>query len=584
MANYFKTQIFIVVIMLALLYNGFVETKHEGPRKCPDYCKCSLYKNRNLANCSGRNLIDPNVEIPTVVQILDLKNNDLTTIDSNCFSNFKHIIQLCLGRNAIYSIDVDAFRKLILLNSIDLSYNRLDALDPNTFKSNFLLYYIDLEGNKFTSLPKGPFIISQSVRSLNLQNAQLSQVNKEMFSKMPQLEQLNLSGNLLITLSFDIFTDVENLKFVNLSFNNWICDEGLSNAINNIRDTGTTVEILNCNIISLDRESEEEVTVEQDFEFSQPEEEPKQKMKKFERMEMELTTEFPILNISADMPDFWLELEDKKYSEEEFSEANTDDLCVQLLRNPDCNVRIPFMFCELYGTYLEANQLRDIYNFATESSVPAYNTSDINYAFFFGTAIGMIAIILVLSCALLLDRAKRTENNATNEHTIRISIPQQEEPNRRPQRFTDPPPYQELHSPPRRREPRTVTSSIIRHHTADAPSSFLSRLLGRSGGRQAYRAFNQNTATLIRRLSRSNLFVNRSISNNANASTQPPTSTETAVAPRDSYFTPLESVSCFGYERAETPPPTYGDAVNDSGTENMSDVTTVTTTQEDIVE
>lgn len=94
-------------------------------------------------------------------------------------------------------------------------------------------------------------------------------------------------------------------------------------------------------------------------------------------------------------------------------------------------------------------------------------------------------------------------------------------------------------------------------------ATFIARLFERPSRHQYYRTLNQNTATLIRRLSRSNLFNNRSsqhfyggesnnspeLTNNASQETEP------FAISRQSRLTPTAP-------RSETPPPSYGDVIS----------------------
>lgn len=108
----------------------------------------------------------------------------------------------------------------------------------------------------------------------------------------------------------------------------------------------------------------------------------------------------------------------------------------------------------------------------------------------------------------------------------------------------------QVHRQPRRRAATSQPhrTAVVRYEGPVA-ENFLSRLFGRPARRQYYRTINQNTATLIRRLSRSNLFNNRLSQHYADRqnSTEPP-------SPETADFRPSAP-------RPETPPPCYGDVV-----------------------
>lgn len=99
-----------------------------------------------------------------------------------------------------------------------------------------------------------------------------------------------------------------------------------------------------------------------------------------------------------------------------------------------------------------------------------------------------------------------------------------------------------------RRRPAPAPRSMVRYEGPVA-ENFLSRLFGRPARQQYYRSINQNTATLIRRLSRSNLFNNRLsqhfVERQTSAESNSPESQDYAASA----------------PRAETPPPSYGEIV-----------------------
>lgn len=154
--------------------------------------------------------------------------------------------------------------------------------------------------------------------------------------------------------------------------------------------------------------------------------------------------------------------------------------------------------------------------------------------------------------------------------------------------------------------PRSRISRRRRHHAVDPANAanqtnalvcrdyassqgrdnFLSRLFGRPARHQYYRTINQNTATLIRRLSRSNLFNNRLSQHfaaegreqhdraaTATDTTQAPTAPSSPGSEEDERFydevffgtetvvTPEQPAVIEFCNRPETPPPSYGDVV-----------------------
>jgi Leucine-rich repeat (LRR) protein len=52
---------------------------------CPQYCKCSILLGMRSATCVGQRL--PNIEtgVPSNVQILDISNNSISTLENEGF-------------------------------------------------------------------------------------------------------------------------------------------------------------------------------------------------------------------------------------------------------------------------------------------------------------------------------------------------------------------------------------------------------------------------------------------------------------------------------------------------------------------
>lgn len=106
---------------------------------------------------------------------------------------------------------------------------------------------------------------------------------------------------------------------------------------------------------------------------------------------------------------------------------------------------------------------------------------------------------------------------------------------------------------PRRSNPqrgRNASSRAVVRQPYGPEDNFVSRLFGRPARHQYYRTINQNTATLIRRLSRSNLFSGRD---------REPSSPGTPPAATSRFYTDVVETGTAA--RPETPPPNYGDVV-----------------------
>lgn len=105
--------------------------------------------------------------------VLDLSNNDISSLTRRHFERLKNLKVLFLSSNKINSLPSDIFVNLTELKRLDLSGNplELDALKT--------------EG----------FLVSTSLEELNLDDCNISELPEAMFNNMTQLRNLTLSGN-----------------------------------------------------------------------------------------------------------------------------------------------------------------------------------------------------------------------------------------------------------------------------------------------------------------------------------------------------------------------------------------------------
>lgn len=180
------------------------------------------------------------------MEILNLSGNEITTIDSDCLSNYKDLVKLSFARNSIHTIELFAFESLEKLNYMDLSDNRLEVIDNRILERNEKLTFLDLSKNKFMLLEDKSLIISESLEFLSLRNSHLSHVYDSFFDDLPSLIDLDISNNLLITLMSSPFDVLQNLQFINLEYNRFSCDFRIENALQVFKQRKIRVKIDKC--------------------------------------------------------------------------------------------------------------------------------------------------------------------------------------------------------------------------------------------------------------------------------------------------------------------------------------------------
>ncbi|XP_068140013.1 uncharacterized protein [Drosophila tropicalis] len=533
-------QILLYVGLLLCVLLQVCRSKTQLQMFCPSVCHCDLHSQRNRAICSAKRLIGANIEIPKTVELLDLSYNDITNIDNECFQETVHLINLTLAHNAISTLHIDAFVELNRLRSLDLSYNRLEQLDEHILESNSQLIQLNLEGNKLATLSNGPILRSSTLRLLNLRNSQINQIDIQFLSALPQLRQLDLAQNMLITLSSSVFYAPRYLASLNIEENPFNCDRALAKVATGLRQRGVSILMSDCM-------EAEPMQLPDDVEAVNG---GNTKMVRMEHVQESSSTKEP-QSVSAFG---WRDLdssEEDNIEDEDVStylgdvcEVNREELC---FRYRNCLERVSH---ELLagGGGTGQNMPPDV----IERTHNSFDEDDVKLAFVVGGATGICMVIFIITFALCLKsccemrkkKKTRTQEAVDAGDTSTLNSSHQTLPsihNWTPSR---------VQRQPRRSNPRSIPSRAVVPRPPYGPQdNFVSRLFGRPARSQYYRAINQNTATLIRRLSRSNLFNSRD--REPSSPTTPPTSTAR-------FYTEIVDGAA---ARPETPPPNYGDVV-----------------------
>ncbi|KAH8337542.1 hypothetical protein KR074_000272 [Drosophila pseudoananassae] len=523
-------QILLYVGLILCVVLQVCRSKTQSLTLCPKVCNCDFHLQRNRAicrlcnnsvnySCSAKRLISANIEIPKSVELLDLSYNDITNIEDDSFQTTIHLLNLTLAHNAIHTLYADAFSELRRLRHLDLSYNRLEQVDEHLLESNTQLVQLNLEGNKLASLGKGPLLRSPSLRSLNLRNSQVSQLGNELLSALPQLRQLDLAQNMLLTLSTTDFHAPRYLASLNVEENPLNCDRALVKVAASLRQRGVEILLSSC-------EQKEEV-VSSHSEDVEPLFSP---VRKLERLQQHSDSSSPD---PQSVVAIWRELDSSEEDGSEQVDGEAASLSVVCEESRE-------KLCMRYKTCLLAERHSQL----TDEIIPShtYDEDDLKLAFVVGGATGVCMIIFIITFALCLKsccemRKKKTDQEVVGEDSTPLDLSQESLPiihTWTPQRTRHP-----RRSNPQRPRSQVPSRTLVRQPYGPQ-DNFVSRLFGRPARSQYVRTINQNTATLIRRLSRSNLFSSRD---------REPSSPTTA--PRTTARAP----------RPETPPPNYGDVV-----------------------
>ncbi|CAD6999044.1 unnamed protein product [Ceratitis capitata] len=583
---FWTTIIAVMVLMPSIQCNP--------PKVCPIYCNCDLLNNLNHADCSGKRLISANFDVPYEVESLNLSFNDITILDNNCFQGYVYLLNLTIAHNAIHTIFLDVFTHMKRIRAIDLSHNRLENLDPRLFESNRKLHTLNLAVNKFMILPDEPLLHSKSLRKLNLANSLVNVLLPAHYSALPQLQELDLSNNLIITIDEFAAKTPKRLHALSLEENNLNCDQTLQTALELLKARNVAIEYSNCRAATVDPTDANSIS------------------RKFERIELvdehfheeagvaeddvgDSQEDFDDAIRRGDLAGWHFSIapdneDEDYYTDFDVEEHEKNDQPPTSSGNGTINET-----CRLWCQQYSDNTVypSSIFNGGFNSSAKLYTDFDLLFVFICGIAVGIALTIFIGSCIICIWRCSSLQASSpgiedpydmhyaapvqTRQRSVAQHLPShaQVDAIRRQSAHDAQPEQAELLPiaaplPPRRRQRRAPSTqrAVVRHDqlARAGGDNFISRLFGRPARHQYYRTINENTATLIRHLSRSNLFRNRQSqhfgereSNNTNQSApNTPDSVDGASVPN--LEDGLEG-STTQRRRPETPPPLYSEII-----------------------
>lgn len=156
------------------------------------------------------------------LEVLDLAENELTSLPSDIFRGLSRLHELRLSFNRLRALSSDVFSGLSRLKLLLLGANDLAALPPRLFSGLSSLETLNLDRNSLSILPAGLFSGLTSVQSLELSSNDLRSLSSGLFDEMPALRFLHLSGNRLQELPAGVLSGLSNLESL------WVWDNSLS--------------------------------------------------------------------------------------------------------------------------------------------------------------------------------------------------------------------------------------------------------------------------------------------------------------------------------------------------------------------
>ncbi|XP_022086573.1 slit homolog 2 protein-like isoform X2 [Acanthaster planci] len=164
---------------------------------CPAGCACN---SENVVDCRGIGLTELPTTFPDRAVELRLEQNQIRSIPSRAFTQYKKLKRIDLSNNMIETIADDAFTGLRSLSSL-------------------VLY-----GNQIADLPEGIFRGLTSLQLLLLNANHISCIRVNLFQDLISLNLLSLYDNQIMSLANGTLAPLRNLQTMHLARNPLICD------------------------------------------------------------------------------------------------------------------------------------------------------------------------------------------------------------------------------------------------------------------------------------------------------------------------------------------------------------------------
>uniref|UniRef100_A0A8C0GDJ4 Uncharacterized protein n=1 Tax=Chelonoidis abingdonii TaxID=106734 RepID=A0A8C0GDJ4_CHEAB len=205
-------------------------------KPCPHLCVC--YESSDFVDCHGRRLAHIPRSIPHSTWLLDLRHNNLTSLEAGSFDTLWSMKILLLAHNSVGQLWPKAFTCLGFLEKIDLSHNLLAQLPPDFSDELASLKELKAAYNRLLAVGYESLQHLESLEKLDLSYNQVASIEKGAFRGLPRLRYLYLQSNrlgILIHLKFKTFLNIQTPStHLQLAGNPWACDCDLQRVFSKI--------------------------------------------------------------------------------------------------------------------------------------------------------------------------------------------------------------------------------------------------------------------------------------------------------------------------------------------------------------
>ncbi|XP_034671200.1 uncharacterized protein LOC117903356 [Drosophila subobscura] len=201
------------------------------PLACGDWlmdcgnCHCKWNSGKKTADCRNLSLSGVPEYLSSEVQVLDLSQNQILSLEENAFlaTQLQNLHKLFIRNSTLQRIIPQSFKQLEILIELDLSNNLLRELPPNVFDCLTKVRALVLNGNLLQTLRGGVFHHLKYLHKIELKHNRLVSIDVEAFQGVPLLSQIYLDGNQFRVLHRETFQSLTRLTALSLDQNPWNC-------------------------------------------------------------------------------------------------------------------------------------------------------------------------------------------------------------------------------------------------------------------------------------------------------------------------------------------------------------------------
>ncbi|CAF0710210.1 unnamed protein product [Brachionus calyciflorus] len=176
-------------------------------------------KNLSINNCQIAQIDFNDLKFLNNLEILNLRNNCLTKIDSGLFDKFPKLSQIDLRDNKIQNLSTNIFKQCRKLKIVNLSNNLVSNLDASLFHMTTNLEEIDFSSNLIQNLNSKLLKNCSNLKKINFSKNQLDSLDENLFESNRNLSEIYFFSNKLKSLPKGLFRNLIFLKIINFSFN-----------------------------------------------------------------------------------------------------------------------------------------------------------------------------------------------------------------------------------------------------------------------------------------------------------------------------------------------------------------------------